>query len=118
MPRQPFVPTDRQRDHVKALAAFGNRQEDIARVIGVSERTLRKYFRQELDRAAIETNTQVCASLYKQAKEGNVTAAIFWLKCRARWRERPDFQAPANPAAFEVHIHKDERGKKDSSQEQ
>ena len=40
------------------------------------------------DRAAAEANSQVAQTLFKKAIAGDTTAAIFWLKCRAGWRER------------------------------
>jgi hypothetical protein len=43
-----------------------------------------------------EANALVSNSLFAAAKGGNVTAQIFWLKTRARWRERA---APDDPAA-------------------
>src|ERR1019366_3291129 len=50
--------------------------------------TLRRHFREELDRAAPEANARVAQSLYQQATAGKKTAAaIFWLKVRAGWRE-------------------------------
>lgn len=88
MARPPFQPTEDQRRLVRSLAAYGNTQEQIASVIGVSSRTLRKHFRLELDRAAVEVNSQVAQVLFKKAIAGDTTAAIFWLKCRAGWRER------------------------------
>ena len=36
-----------------------------------------------------EPNAQVAGFLFAAAKGGNVTAQIFWLKTRARWKERP-----------------------------
>jgi hypothetical protein len=33
-------------------------------------------------RAAIEANSQIAQALFKKAKAGDTTAAIFWLKCR------------------------------------
>jgi hypothetical protein len=51
MPRPRLNPTEEQRKWVKSLAAYGVRQSDIARMINIrSPKTLRKYFRQELDR--------------------------------------------------------------------
>jgi hypothetical protein len=101
--RPRFQPTPEQAKLVRKLVACGNRQEDIARVIGVrSPKTLRKYFRAELDRAAIEANTQVAHSLYKSAVSGNTTAAIFWLKSRAGWREKHEAKTPAAAPPFIV----------------
>jgi len=76
---------------VRSMAAYGTRQEDIARCVGLrSAKTLRSHFREELDRAAPEANAQVAQSLYQQATSGkNVAATIFWLKTRGggAWRE-------------------------------
>ena len=91
MPRAPFVPTVEQRRVVKSVAAYGMPQAQIAAMIGLrSEKTLRKHFRNELDLGAAEANGAVAQSLFRMATvEKRPVAAIFWLKCRAAWRERP-----------------------------
>jgi hypothetical protein len=103
--RPRFQPTPEQAKLVRKLVACGNKQEDIARVIGVrSPKTLRKYFREELDRAAIEANTHVAHSLYKSAVSGKDTnAAMFWLKWRAGWRENPEAKTPSGAPPFIVN---------------
>ena len=89
MPRPPFSPTEEQRRVVRSMAAYGMKQEEIAKVMGVcSPKTLRKHFREELDLAAIEANSQVAQTMYKLAISGrNPTSTMFWLKCRSGWRE-------------------------------
>lgn len=95
MPSKPgrpeFKPTAAQRAQVKAMAAYGVPQFDIANVIGCTPPTLRKYFWNELETAATEANTKVAQTLFRTATEGTgkeaVTACIFWLKCRAGWRD-------------------------------
>jgi hypothetical protein len=104
-----FAPTPEQRRMVHAMAGYGVPQDDIALVIGITSRTLRKHFRHELDVAVIEANTRVAQCLYKQATTpGNIGASIFWLKARAGWREKhPEPpEAPPPPAKpFEiVHV--------------
>jgi hypothetical protein len=78
-----------QRRHVEAMAAYGIPEIDISRVIGVDPKTLRKHYREELDLGETKANAQVAGFLFSAAKNGNVTAQIFWLKTRARWRESP-----------------------------
>jgi hypothetical protein len=81
-------PTDEQRRTVKAMSGFGVPQPDIAIHLGVDPKTLRKHFREELDRGAIEATTKVAQSLFNMATQGNnVAAGIFWMKARAGWRE-------------------------------
>jgi hypothetical protein len=53
--------------------------------------TLRKHFRDELERGSIEATAKVGQSLFRMATEGNsVAAAIFWMKARTGWREKHD----------------------------
>ena len=77
------------RERVRYLAGVGVRQDDIAKIIGCAPKTLRKRFRDELDRGVAETNATVCGYLFAAAKAGNISAIIFWLKTRAQWREGP-----------------------------
>ena len=110
MPRPKLVPTKEQRGVVRSMAAYGNRQQDIARVVGLrSPKTLRRHFREELDRGAIEANSQVAQALYRLATSGkSAAAAMFWLKCRAGWRERKEFdQSAMAPPPFLVGLVKE-----------
>ena len=90
MPRPRIEPTDEQRRLVKTLSAYGIPQEQIAREVGVrSEKTLRRHFREELDRGLMEANAKVAQTLFRMASSGESAAAtFFWLKSRAGWRER------------------------------
>lgn len=88
--RPAYEPTEKERRQVKTLAGMGIPDYDIAKVLGVSEPTMRKYFAHELEVGHIEANAQVAQSLFKQAthpEKPNVVAAIFWMKCRAGWKE-------------------------------
>jgi len=64
------------------------RQDDIAKIVRCSPKTLRKRCRDDLDGGVAEANAIVSGCLFAAAKGGNITAQIFWLKSRARWRER------------------------------
>jgi DNA-binding XRE family transcriptional regulator len=88
--RPSHVPTDAARKQVEALASFGVTQEDIARVVGIAPKTLRRHYREILATAEIRANSMVAQSLFKKATGDGpaaVTAAIFWMKTRARWKE-------------------------------
>lgn len=92
MPRPKLNPTTRQRDIVKSMAACGVPHEQIAKQVSIrSAKTLRKHFRVELDTGATEANYEMAKSLFMKGKGGDVDAAKFWLKCRAGWREYPNF---------------------------
>ncbi|WP_206072751.1 hypothetical protein [Mesorhizobium temperatum] len=79
------------RRQVEALAGYGVPEPDIAGMIGIDPKTLRKHYRYELDQGHTKANAKVAENLFRKATgEGReaVTAAIFWLKSRARWKER------------------------------
>lgn len=100
MSRKPYTPTDEQRRTVRAMAGFGVPQDDIALVVRCTSRTLRKWFRQELDLAVIEANARVAQCLYQQATTpGNLGATIFWLKARAGWREKQQVEVTGRDGA-------------------
>jgi hypothetical protein len=71
------------------MAAYGIPAGDIGRVSGIDPKTLRTCYRDELDLGVTKANAQIAGFLFAAAKSGNVTAQIFWLKTRARWKEPP-----------------------------
>lgn len=89
MGRRAHRPDPAQRRQVEALAAYGIPEPAISGVVGIDPKTLRKYYREELDFGETKANAQVAGFLFNAAKNGNVTAQIFWLKTRAKWRETP-----------------------------
>jgi type II secretory pathway component PulL len=83
-------PTEKDRLTVETMAGHGIPEIEIARVIGISVSTLRKWYLDELETAHIKANSRVAQSLFDKAMgsgSGSVTACIFWLKVRARWVE-------------------------------
>jgi hypothetical protein len=89
MGRRAHQPDPAQRKQVETLAAYGIPEAAISRVVGIDPKTLRKHYRDELDLGETKANAQVAGFLFNSARNGNVTAQIFWLKTRARWREQP-----------------------------
>jgi hypothetical protein len=80
-------PTDEQRKVVKTMSAYGVPIFDIAKVVEISPTTLQKHYQRELDMGQIEANAKIGETLFKQAVDGNIAAAIFWAKVRMGWRE-------------------------------
>ena len=75
---------------VEALAGYGIAATDIARVLGTREPDLRRDYADELHCGGIKANARVAENLFRKATgDGReaVTAAIFWMKTRARWKE-------------------------------
>jgi hypothetical protein len=109
MSRPKLVPTKEQRLTVKTLAAYGLKQEGIARMVGLrSPKTLRKHFREELTLGEIEAVAQVAQTHYQMAKSGKHPAStIHFLNTRARWLDRESLETgPAATPDFVVALDK------------
>lgn len=90
MPRKPHEPTDKDRKQVTLMAGIGLTHDQIAKIIGISDETLRKYYATELEVSAAMMNAQVAQNLFSIATSkgaGAVASAIFWMKTRGGWRE-------------------------------
>ncbi len=90
MARPPHKPDAANRRQVEAMAGYGVPEIDIARVLRIDPKTLRKHYRDELDGGHVKANAKVAENLFRKATgDGpqSVTAAIFWMKTRARWKE-------------------------------
>ena len=87
-------PTASSRRQVEALSAFGISDADIAAILDIGPKLLRKLYEEELELGETRASTRVAESLFRTAVRGGregTTAAIFWLKTRAGWTE---FNAP------------------------
>ena len=105
MPQQPFSPTDEQRRTVRAMSGFGIPQADIATLLEIDDKTLRKYFRREIDRGSIEATAKVAQTLFQMATSGqNTAAAIFWMKARGGWREKQELDAHVRTDMRAIHV--------------
>lgn len=90
-------PTSIHRAAVLAMAQCGVPQDCMAQALGVSARTLRLRYREELDLGLEIANARVSMALYTLAVSGKCPAAtMFWLKCRAGWRETGRLQLEAS----------------------
>lgn len=81
------IPDEKSRLLVKSLSAVGIRYIDIAQKLDITDDTLRKHYKKELEDGRIDANASIGNTLFQQAKNGNTSAAIFWLKTRAGWKE-------------------------------
>ena len=89
-PDQTHMPTDIQRQTVSLHATVGTPQPLIASIIGITEKTLRKHYREELDHAMAKANATIGGALFNKAKGGDTQSQIFWMKTRGKWRTVED----------------------------
>jgi hypothetical protein len=90
MARPAHEPDAYQRRQVETLAGYGVPETEIASLIGIDPKTLRRHYRSELDHGHTKANAKVAENLFRKATgdgRASVIAAIFWLKTRARWKE-------------------------------
>ena len=85
--RPEYKKTEEDAKNVEALTIAGVPQKLICEILKISEPTLRKHYRSELDTSKAKANAVISQALFKQARDGNITAQIFWLKTQAGWRE-------------------------------
>lgn len=86
--RPAYVPTEKDRGQVQAMAGFGIDHASIAELLGMRAPALRRHFRKELDLGAVKANALVAQKLFEKATTGNeLNAMIFWLRTRAGWKE-------------------------------
>jgi hypothetical protein len=74
---------------VRLMVAGGILQERIAGALGISQETLAKHFRAEIDNGKTQADMQVVSSLYVMATSGeNFPASKFWTQARMGWSEK------------------------------
>lgn len=83
------VPTQELRQFVQVHVACGTTEEVLCKLLGLSGKTIRKHYREELDFGAALANAMVAGKLFQKAMSGDQASMFFWLKTRARWRESP-----------------------------
>ena len=98
--KPPHEPTEATRQTVQLHTMVGTTQADIARVLDIDEKTLRKYYRDELDLAKAKANATIGGALFNQAKSGDTSAMIFWMKTQAGWREKTDINHTSEDASM------------------
>ncbi len=72
------------------MAGYGVTETDIACVMDIDPKTLRRHYPAELRKGHIKASAKVAESLFRKATTDgpqSVTAAIFWLKTRSGWKE-------------------------------
>lgn len=83
-----FEPGPDQAAQVEKLTALGLSVDDIAAVLRIEPKLLKKYYQYEIDTADKRTNAEVAKIALQMAMSGAVPDMTkFWLKTRAGWKE-------------------------------
>ena len=86
--RPSYKPSDKDRNQVETMVGLGLTADDVCNVMGFSRATLFKYFRDELAVGYSVAKTNVTQKAFEMETNGKTPAmTMFWLKCRAGWRE-------------------------------
>ena len=88
MSRVPHEPTQHSRELVRLHTTVGTTQAHIAQILGIDLKTLRKWYRHDLDLSKARANATIGGALFNKAKGGDTAAMIFWMKTQAGWREK------------------------------
>ena len=80
-------PTLESRKLVESTSGLGLPHESIAVLVGIDDKTLRKYYREELDRGKAVAHSNIAKTLYQKAVAGDTTSLIWWTKSQMRWSE-------------------------------
>ena len=90
-------PTEKTRAEIVALRSYGVPIKEVAAYIGIDDKTLYKYYHEELENSALKANANVGKFLYQAASGQALTtgasysdcvrAAMFWAKTRMGWKE-------------------------------
>jgi hypothetical protein len=80
MPRPRFKPTDEHRRMVETTSGLGLTEVQIADVLNIDPKTLRKYFQREIKVGNVRAYTAVKQTFYQMATSGkNAAATTAWL---------------------------------------
>jgi hypothetical protein len=80
-------PTDKTQAQVQQASGLGLPHDQIAALIGISDKTLRKHYAIELALGKAQASASVAKSLYNKAIKGDTTAMIWWTKAQMKWSE-------------------------------
>ncbi len=87
---------------VEGYASRGMNQDQIASALGINRDTLYKYkklnsdFTDAIKAGQAKGVAEITNALFNQGKDGNTSAAIFYLKNRAGWSDKQDVSLDAS----------------------
>ena len=74
MPQEPHEPSEKTRAQAEQAAGLGLPHEQIGALIGISDKTLRKYYATELAVGKAKASAKIAQTLFNKAIKGDTTA--------------------------------------------
>lgn len=87
-----YQPTDKDRQTVINAMVLGMDQDQTAKLLGITGKTLRAHFRDELNQGKNRRDTEVVGYLMERIRSGCTASTIFYLKTQCRWKEASAFE--------------------------
>jgi hypothetical protein len=97
-------PTAATKSQVSTMVMAGIKQDVIADVLDIDPKTLRKYYRKELDTSKAKVVATVANKLYDQCINGNVSAMMFFLKTQGGWREKSETNIISSDGSMKPNV--------------
>ena len=99
-------PTPETQKTVEAAAGMGLPHEQIATLLGITDKTLRARYKLELKTGKAKANLEIASTTYKEALKGNPTLLIWWAKTQMGWKgEKQTVELTTPPGQPMEHRH-------------
>lgn len=86
------IPTEEQREEVERMKAIGMTNEEIAYVLKLTEKTLKKHYEDQLQYGKAKIKAKISGGVIKRAIAGDNACAFFYLKTQEGWREKHEIE--------------------------
>lgn len=100
------VPTEESRAKVADFTCAGFTQDDIAQYFGIDDKTLRKHYRDELDKAKLEMIRGLSQNAYQMALGGSEKMTEFLLRTQGRYTNYKREEKTTTDTLLETLIEK------------
>jgi len=112
---QIYKPTDDDYSKVEEMVCIGLDQHTIAKIMGISNATLNKYYAHNLSVGKEKRTARVAGVAYEMAVSGeSPSMTTFWLKTQAGWS--PKHHVVAEDRQFDIQWASDEADIADANQ--
>lgn len=107
MAQKAHKPTPELRAQVEKYAAVGLPHDIIGTLVGCCDKTLEKYYPDELAAGTAKGNAQIAGWAFDSARRGNIPMRIFLCKVRLGWREKSQVELTGENGGPLIAVIKD-----------